>query len=84
MKNFTIFIKSIILLVSKNSHFQNTDEDVHEMFRRQNSGKSLNGKQLRITKQSDQFSSLVFELANHPFMDKLMTKARRKTELIEI
>lgn len=55
-----------------------TDEDVREMFRRQNSGKSLNGKQLRITKQSDQFSSLVFELANHPFMDKLMTKAQRK------
>lgn len=55
-----------------------TDEDVREMFRRQNSGKSLNGKQLRITKQSDHFSSLVFELANHPFMDKLMTKAQRK------
>ncbi len=55
-----------------------TDEDVREMFRRQNSGKSLNGKQLRITKQSDQFSSLVFELANHPFMNKLMTKAQRK------
>ena len=55
-----------------------TDEDVREMFRRQNSGKSLNGKQLRITKQSDQFSSLVFELANRPFMDKLMTRAQRK------
>lgn len=48
------------------------------MFRRQNSGKSLNGKQLRITKQSDKFSGLVYELANHSFMDKLMTKAQRK------
>lgn len=55
-----------------------TDEDVREMFRRHNSGKSLNGNQLRITKQSDQFSSLVFELANHPFMGKLMTKAQHK------
>ena len=51
---------------------------MREIFLRQNSGQSLNGKQLRITKQSDQFSSLVFELANHPFMDKLMTKAQRK------
>lgn len=55
-----------------------TDEDVREMFRRQNSGKSLNGKQLRITKESDRFSTLVYELANHPFMNKLMTKAQRK------
>ena len=55
-----------------------TDEDVREMFRRQNSVKSLNGKQLRITKQSDEFSTLVFGLANQPFMAKLMTKAQRK------
>lgn len=55
-----------------------TDADVREMFRRQNSGKSLNGKQLRITKQSDHFSSLVFDLANHPFIDKITTKTHRK------
>lgn len=55
-----------------------TDKDVREMFRRQNAGKPLNTKQLRIVKESDQFSESVYNLATHPFMDKLMTKAQRK------
>jgi len=55
-----------------------TEKDVREMFRRQNAGKPLNGKQLRIVKESEAFSDAVYSLATHPFMDKLMTKTQRK------
>ncbi|MCM1500319.1 MAG: DUF262 domain-containing protein [Clostridium sp.] len=55
-----------------------TDNEVKEMFRRQNSGKPLNGKLLRVVNESDDFSDKVYSLATHPFMDKLMTKAQRK------
>lgn len=55
-----------------------TEKDVREMFRRQNAGKPLNGKQLRVIHESDEFSEIVYSLATHPFMDKLMTRAQRK------
>lgn len=55
-----------------------TEKDVREMFRRQNAGKPLNGKQLRIVHESDAFSEAVYSLVTHPFMDKLMTKTQRK------
>lgn len=55
-----------------------TDDEVKEMFYRQNNGKSLSKKQLRIVNESDEFSTIVYSLAIHPFMDKLMTKAQRK------
>ena len=55
-----------------------TEKDVREMFRRQNAGKPLNGKQLRVIHESDEFSEIVYSLATHPFMDKLMTKAQHK------
>ncbi len=55
-----------------------TDNEVKEMFRRQNAGKPLNGKQLRIVNESDEFGGMVYSLATHPFMDKLTTKAQRK------
>lgn len=55
-----------------------TEKDVREMFRRQNAGKPLNGKQLRVIHESDDFSESVYSLATHPFMDKLMTKTQRK------
>lgn len=55
-----------------------TEKDVREMFRRQNAGKPLNGKQLRIVHESDAFSDAVYSLATHPFMNKLMTNAQRK------
>lgn len=55
-----------------------TEKDVREMFRRQNAGKPLNGKQLRIVYESDAFSEAVYSLSIHPFMDKLMTNAQRK------
>ncbi len=55
-----------------------TEKDVREMFRRQNAGKPLNGKQLRVVHESDAFSEAIYSLANHPFMEKLVTKAQRK------
>ncbi len=55
-----------------------TEKDVREMFRRQNAGKPLNSKQLRIVHESDEFSDAIYSLATHPFMDKLMTKVQRK------
>lgn len=55
-----------------------TDNEVKEMFRRQNAGKPLNGKLLRIVNESDEFSDMVYSLSTHPFMDKLVTKAQRK------
>ena len=55
-----------------------TDDEVKEMFRRQNAGKPLNNKQLRIIYQSDEFSDAIYSLARHPFMEKLLTKTQRK------
>lgn len=55
-----------------------TDEEVKEMFRRQNTSKPLNGKLLRIVHESDEFSDAVYSLANHPFMNKLITHTQRK------
>lgn len=55
-----------------------TEKDIREIFARQNSGKPLNGKLLRVVHESDEFSEVVYSLANHPFMDKIMTKTQRK------
>lgn len=55
-----------------------TDAEVKEMFHRQNSSKPLSGKLLRIVHESDAFSDAVYSLANHPFMNKAVTKAQRK------
>lgn len=55
-----------------------TDDEVKEMFRRQNTAKPLNGKLLRIVHESDEFSDAVYSLANHPFMNKLITPTQRK------
>ena len=55
-----------------------TDEEVRTMFARQNSGKPLNNKQLRVVYESDDFSEAVYALANHAFMDKVMTNPMRK------
>lgn len=55
-----------------------TDNEVKEMFRRQNTSKPLSGKLLRIVHESDVFSDAIYSLANHPFMDKLVTPTQRK------
>jgi len=55
-----------------------TDDEVREMFRRQNSSKPLSGKLLRVVYESDSFSEAVYSLSRHPFMYKLITPAQRK------
>ena len=55
-----------------------TDSEVKEMFRRQNTSKPLNGKLLRIVYESDEFSDAIYSLANHPFIDKIITTTQRK------
>lgn len=55
-----------------------TDAEVKEMFKRQNSGKALGSRLLRVAKSSDKFNGDVYSLANHPFMGKIVTKAQRK------
>ncbi len=55
-----------------------TEHEVREMFRRQNAGKPLNSRLLRIVNESDAFSDTVYSLATHPFMDKIVTKMQRK------
>ena len=55
-----------------------TEKDVREIFRRQNAGKPLNPKQLRVVHETDEFSNVIYSLAHHPFMDKLATPTQRK------
>ena len=55
-----------------------TDEEIKEMFYRQNIGKPLSGKLLRIVNETDEFSNMVYSLATHPFMNKIVTKAQRR------
>lgn len=55
-----------------------TDSEVKEMFYRQNNGKPLNSKLLRIVNESDDFSNTVYSLSTHSFMNKIVTKAQRK------
>lgn len=55
-----------------------TEDEVREMFRRQNSGKPLNNKLLRIVHESDELSDAIYTLSTNPFMDKLLSKTQRK------
>jgi hypothetical protein len=55
-----------------------TDEEVREMFRRQNSSKPLTNKQLRICDCSEEFGDAVYSSSINPLMEKLLTKAQRK------
>lgn len=55
-----------------------TEKDVREMFRRQNSGKPLTNKLMRVVYESDEFNEGIYSLAAHPWMEKIMTNAQRK------
>lgn len=55
-----------------------TEKDVREIFARQNAGKPLGNKLLRVVHESDDFSEMVYSLIDHPFMDKIMSKPQRK------
>lgn len=58
-----------------------TEKDVREMFRRQNAGKALSNGQLRVVRESDEASSLIYSLTEHPFFKKIITKTQAKKDL---
>lgn len=58
-----------------------TEKDVREMFRRQNAGKALSNGQLRVVRESDKVSSLIYSLTEHPFFKKIITKTQAKKDL---
>lgn len=58
-----------------------TDEDIREMYRRQNNGKSLSNTQKRTAIESDELSDIVFSLADHPFFEKLLSKTQIKRDV---
>ena len=55
-----------------------TDEEVKEMFKRQNTSKPVSGRLIRVCNESDAFSETVYSLAMHPFMEKILSPAQRK------
>ena len=58
-----------------------TDEDIREMYRRQNNGRSLSNTQKRTAIESDELSGIVFTLADHPFFTKVLSKTQLKRDL---
>lgn len=54
------------------------DKDVRELFRRQNAGKHLTNGHLRVVKESDELSEIVYSLTQHPFLQKASTEAQGK------
>ena len=60
---------------------QYTDEDVREMFRRQNSGTALKPSQKLTSSQSKEVTHLLFELSSHPFFSKVLTPAQIKGDV---
>ena len=50
-----------------------TEKDIREIFRRQNAGKPLNSKHMRVVYESDELNNAIFELINHPFIEKITT-----------
>ena len=55
-----------------------TEKDVREMFRRQNAGKPLNSRLMRVAYENDAFTTKVTALLEHPFMKKIVTKTQHK------
>lgn len=58
-----------------------TDEDIREMFRRQNNGKSLSNTQKRTSIESDELSEVIFSLASHPFFEKILSATQMKRDI---
>ena len=55
-----------------------TEKDVREIFRRQNAGKPLSARHMRVVNESDVFNSEIGILVEHSFMDKVLTPTMRK------
>lgn len=58
-----------------------TEDDIREMYRRQNNGKSLSNTQKRTAKEPDELSEIIFSLADHPFFNKLLSPTQIKRDL---
>lgn len=58
-----------------------TDEDIREMFRRQNNGKPLSNTQKRKTLEENNVGKIIFNLANHPFFNKVLSPAQLKKDV---
>nr|WP_297932411.1 DUF262 domain-containing protein [uncultured Lachnoclostridium sp.] len=58
-----------------------TDEDIREMFKRQNGGKPLSNTQKRKAIENDRVNNIIFDLANHPFFDKVLSPAQLKKDV---
>lgn len=58
-----------------------TDEDIREMFRRQNNGKPLSNTQKRTAIESDTVSEIIFSLADHQFFEKIMSSAQIRKDV---
>lgn len=55
-----------------------TEKDVREIFRRQNAGKPLSARHLRVVNESDVFNSEIGNLVDHAFMDKVLSPTMHK------
>lgn len=58
-----------------------TDKDIREMYRRQNNGKPLNNTQKRTAVETDKVSDIIFELADHPLFEKVLSVAQYKKDI---
>jgi len=58
-----------------------TDEDVREMFRRQNAGTALKPSQKLTSSQSKELTHLLFELSSYPFIKKVLTPTQLKKDV---
>jgi len=58
-----------------------TDNDIREMYRRQNNGKPLSNTQKRTAVESDELSEIIFSLADHIFFEKVLSKTQLKRDV---
>ena len=58
-----------------------TDEEVREMFKRQNTSQKLSNPHSRVVLESEKFRNTITELANHPVMSKLLGDNQKKKGL---
>lgn len=56
-----------------------TPVDIVEIFRRQNAGKPLSSKLLRVVIETPEFRKLIYEMIDHPFIKKITTPAQHKS-----
>lgn len=55
-----------------------TEKDIREIFRRQNAGKPLTSKLVRVVYESDDFNNMIRELSTNALIYKVLTPKQRK------